>query len=37
MDEGFLEQLKKAIHQYNLIHDDEKVLIGVSGGPDSVA
>lgn len=37
MDDGFLEQLDQAVQRDNLIQDHEKVLIGVSGGPDSVA
>ena len=37
MDDGFLKQLDQAIKQDELIQENEKVLIGVSGGPDSVA
>lgn len=32
MEEKILETIKK----YNLIEDGEKVVIGVSGGPDSI-
>ena len=32
MEKKILETIKK----YNLIEDGEKVVIGVSGGPDSI-
>lgn len=33
----FLNQLKTTIDQYSLIQEHEKVLVAVSGGPDSMA
>lgn len=33
----FLHQLKMTIDQYSLIQEHEKVLVAVSGGPDSMA
>ncbi|SEN63707.1 tRNA lysidine(34) synthetase TilS [Lihuaxuella thermophila] len=33
----FLDQLKKEIEQHQMIRRGEKVLVGVSGGPDSLA
>lgn len=33
----FLDQLEKEIEQYQLLTTGEKILIGVSGGPDSIA
>lgn len=31
-----LNKIKKTIEKYNLINEDDKVLVGVSGGPDSM-
>ncbi|RAL23187.1 tRNA lysidine(34) synthetase TilS [Thermoflavimicrobium daqui] len=33
----FLKQLEKEITKYHLLSPDERVLVGVSGGPDSMA
>lgn len=30
------KKVKKTIKQYNLINDNDKIVIGVSGGPDSI-
>lgn len=32
-----IDKIKKTIQKYNLINEDDKLLIGVSGGPDSMA
>ena len=32
-----IEKVKETIKKYNLIDKDEKILVGVSGGPDSIA
>ena len=31
-----LNKIKKTIEKYNLINEDDKILVGVSGGPDSM-
>ena len=31
-----LNKIRKTIEKYNLINEDDKILIGVSGGPDSM-
>lgn len=31
-----LNKVKNTIKKYNLLNDDDKVLVGVSGGPDSI-
>ncbi|SHF08536.1 tRNA(Ile)-lysidine synthase [Seinonella peptonophila] len=33
----FLDRLQTAIREYSLIDEGERVLVGVSGGPDSIA
>lgn len=32
-----IEKVKETIKKYNLIDKDDKILVGVSGGPDSIA
>ena len=32
-----IDKIKKTIQKYNLINEEDKLLIGVSGGPDSIA
>lgn len=31
-----LDKVKKTIEKFNLIKDEDKVVVGVSGGPDSI-
>ena len=35
--DAFLEQVKKTITKYQMLDQGDKVLVGVSGGPDSLA
>ena len=37
MDKDIIQTVKETIQNYSLIKRGEKVLIGVSGGPDSMA
>ncbi len=32
-----IEEVLKTIEQYNLIEDGDKLVLAVSGGPDSIA
>ena len=32
-----IEEVLKTIEQYNLIEDGDKIVLAVSGGPDSIA
>lgn len=36
MKKNLLEKIKSIIKKYDLINEEDKVLIGVSGGPDSI-
>ena len=31
-----LDKVKKTIEKFNLIKDEDKIVVGVSGGPDSI-
>src|SRR5512138_2482121 len=35
--EWFVEQTERAIHKYHLFRKDERILVAVSGGKDSLA
>ena len=36
MEEKIIEKVLNTINKYNLIHKKDKIVIGVSGGPDSI-